>query len=213
MPDTRYLRPRPTRTIGDQDLATIAAQVAGPPGQLGHLPPNPARFRGRAGHPPTRRGVMVIGGGFLFLTLWLGVAAPGLPTQATARYIDTATVTATVTATTTNTQIPTDTATASPTSTATASPTSTATASPTSTATVVIEVATEAPTMTPRPVSRPVSLPPTQITPLPPPIATTVPPTVLPSFPVTPGTGAAGNDFCKTCFDRSATVHSPTATP
>ena len=197
MPDTRYLRPRPTRTIGDQDLATIAAQVAGPPGQLGHLPPNPARFRGRAGHPPTRRGVMVIGGGFLFLTLWLGVAAPGLPTQATARYIDTATVTATVTATTTNTQIP----------------TSTATASPTSTATVVIEVATEAPTMTPRPVSRPVSLPPTQITPLPPPIATTVPPTVLPSFPVTPGTGAAGNDFCKTCFDRSATVHSPTATP
>jgi len=94
MPDTRYLREHTTRSIDDTTLAAIAAQIVGPPGQLGHLPPNPARFRLLSSHP-ARRGPLLAGGGLLVLTLGAGVINPGAPAQATARPLATASATAT----------------------------------------------------------------------------------------------------------------------
>jgi len=221
MPDTRYLRERTTRSIDDTTLAAIAAQIVGPPGQLGHLPPNPARFRLHPLHPPARRGLLLAGGSLLLLTLWAGVISPGVPAVATARYL--APATATITRTVRPTTIRTATATATTTATATYPPTATAgtTASATATTTAT---ATASPTLTVRPtmparptlrpVTRPVSPPPPTPTRLPLPVATVAPPTVLPPFPATPGSGAAGNDWDSSVYSRSATIHAaPTATP
>jgi len=214
MPDTRYLRERTTRTIDDTTLAAIAAQIVGPPGQLGHLPPNPARFRLRPSSQPTHRGPLLAGGGLLLVTLWAAVVSPGTPAQATARTLATSTATTTPTVRPTATVPATATATATATTTATTTPTATVTttAPPTTTPTLRPTVATR-PTL--RPVTRPVSPPlPPIATRLPLPVATSVPPTVLPPFPVTPGTGAAGNDWDTSVYSRSATIHAaPTATP
>jgi len=225
MPDTRYLRERPTRAIDDTTLAAIAAQIVGPPGQLGHLPPNPARFRLPASHS-TRRGPLLAGGGLLLLTLWAGVITPSTPARATARLLTPATAPATVPPPATATGTATATTTATATVTVTASATATASATVTAT-TTSLPAATATPTMRPtlparptvRPVARPVSPPPATATRLPLPVATaappTLPPTVLPPFPATPGSGAAGNDWDSAIYSRSATVHAapPTATP
>ena len=212
MAPTRYLRERLTQPIDDTTLAAIVAQVLGPPGLVRYAPRSPALFPVRTLAPPVRTlAPPLVAGGLLALLTGGVLLGTGMPAQAT---------------------VPLPPRLAAPTATPTVLPTDTATILPTAplpaTATRLVlppapvrtvwplvplpptgvptlrpappplrpVLPTRVPTLRPLPTSVP--LPPTSV-PLPPTV-----PVVIP--PVTPGTGAAGNDFCRVCFERSATI-------
>lgn len=208
MSPTRYLRERLTQSIDDTILAAIVAQVIGPPGLVRYAPRSPALFPMRALAPPVRTLVPpLVAGGLLALLTGGVLLGSGAPVQAT---------------------VPLPPRLAAPSATPTVLPPATATLIPTAplpaTATRLVlppaPVQTVWPTLAPLPpTSAPTlrSVPPTlrpvppthipMVRPLPPtstPVPPTIPPVVIP--PITPGTGPAGNDFCRVCLERSATI-------